>query len=113
MPLPQKQYDILRISNSVVNSISIAGSLFVIGVYIFGSSLRNYPLKLVCYMAISNALLSAAYISSIEEVLEGRLCTLQVIIKVSIGFYDQLSTTIVTNLDNDFFILPSKEHSIT
>jgi hypothetical protein len=64
-------------------------------------------------MAISNALLSAAYISSIEEVLEGRLCTLQVIIKVSIGFYDQLSTTIVTNLDNDFFILPSKEHSIT
>lgn len=60
-----------------VSSLSILGSLFVVAVYIFGRSIRSYPLRLVCYMAISNLLLSITYVTLVQET-SGTVCTVQV-----------------------------------
>jgi hypothetical protein len=51
----------LRYINLIVNLISLCGSLFIISVYLFRHNLRSYPFKLVAYMAISNCILSFAY----------------------------------------------------
>jgi hypothetical protein len=77
MSLNSQQYQSLRDLNTAVSSLSIVGSLFVLGVYLFGGTLRSYPLRLVCYMAISNLALSITYVSA-YEVTTGNGCTVQV-----------------------------------
>lgn len=69
----------IRFINITVNSVSLLGSLFIICVYLFWRRLRSYPFKLVAYMAVSNLILSLAYmVSAIDLATGGPLCVVQV-----------------------------------
>lgn len=113
MPLSSQQYQSLRDINMTVNSLSIAGELFVIGVYLFGESLRSYPLRLVCYMAVSNLLLSITYVWSVVYK-QGVVCTVQVLTVLQQGFFinfAQLSSLIWTMVFSFCLLISIRERN--
>jgi len=93
-PLNDEELHILDIINITANTVSIAGSLFIIFLYMYFTKIRNFAFKLVALLSLSDILFGVANLMRPSDE-DGFVCVAQGFLKSFFGNLSIIMTSVI------------------